>query len=188
MKKANETQKNLIKAFAGESMARNKYEFFAALAANEGLHSTARIFRETAENEKAHAERHLKFIKGDVSVAGEIGLDKLGDTKFNLAQAIAGEHYEAGSMYPEFTKTARREGFPEIAKAFKEIGEVEEQHEERYKSLLKRLEDGNMFKSTKVVKWKCLNCGYIHKGKSAPKACPACGFPEGWYELSCRNY
>ncbi len=188
MKKDRETYKNLVRAFAGESMARNRYEFFAVLAENEGLRSVARIFRETADNEKAHAERHLKFLKGKVGAMGELGLDKLGDTKFNLVQAIAGEHYEAAAMYPGFAKTARREGFSEIAKGFKEIGEVEEKHEERYKSLLKRLEDGNMFKSVKVVKWKCLNCGYVHTGKTAPKTCPACAFPEGWYELSCRNY
>jgi len=188
MKEDRETYKNLAHAFSGESMARNRYEFFAARAEAEGLRSVARIFRETADNEKAHAERHLKFLKGGVFASGEIDLDKLGDTKFNLSQAIAGEHYEAAAMYPGFAKTARREGFSEIAKAFKEIGEVEEKHEERYKSLLKRLEDGNMFKSAKVAKWKCLNCGYVHTGKTAPKSCPACAFSQEWYELSCRNY
>ena len=112
----------------------------------------------------------------------------VGDTKVNLAEAIAGEHYETSKMYPEFYATALDEGEKEIAKTFKEIGEVEEWHENRYKALLKNLKDGIMFKRDKPIRWKCLNCGYVHEGKSAPKVCPACNHPQAFYEVWCKPY
>ena len=170
------TEKNLRTAFAGESQARNKYTFFAKVTREAGLEQIAAIFEETADNEKAHAERIFNFLKA------------LGDTKQNLRTAIEGEHYECAEMYPGFEKVAREEGLTEIADFFKEVAEVEEQHEKRYKKLLKNLEENKVFKKDQVVKWKCRNCGYVHEGKEAPKECPACGYPQSYYELLCENY
>jgi len=170
------TEENLKFAFAGESQARNKYTFFAEVARKEGFEQIAAIFEETAANEKAHAERLLGLLKG------------IGNTKQNLKTAIDGEHYEWTQMYPTFEKEARKEGLTEIADALKEIGEVEEQHEKRYRKLLKNLEERKVFKKEEVVKWKCRNCGYIHEGKEPPEKCPACGYPRGFYELLCENY
>jgi len=170
------TEKNLRAAFAGESQARNKYTFFAKVAREAGLEQIAAIFEETADNEKAHAERIFNFLKA------------LGDTKQNLRTAIEGEHYECAEMYPGFEKVAREEGLTEIADFFKEVAEVEEQHEKRYEKLLKNLEENKVFKKDQVVKWKCRNCGYVHEGKEAPKECPACGYPQSYYELLCENY
>lgn len=185
----NETQKNLRRAFAGESMARNKYYFFGAKARNEGYRSIERIFKETEDNERAHAERLLELMKEkpDVSLEGYT-VPPLGDTIINLKEAIEGEHYETSKMYPGFYQIALKEGEKEIAKVFKEIGEVEEQHRDRYKSLLKNLEEGEMFKRGKPIRWKCLNCGYVHEGKEAPKACPACNHPQAFYEVWCQPY
>jgi rubrerythrin len=170
------TEENLKFAFAGESQARNKYTLFAEVARAEGFEQIAAIFEETAANEKAHAERLFNFLKG------------IGDTKRNLKTAIEGEHYEWTEMYPTFEREAREEGLTEIADVLKEIAEVEEQHEKRYKKLLKNLEEGSVFKKEKVVKWKCRNCGYVHEGKEPPENCPACGYPQGFYEVLCENY
>ncbi|MFQ6080605.1 MAG: rubrerythrin [Candidatus Bathyarchaeia archaeon] len=170
------TEENLRAAFAGESQARNKYTFFAKVAREAGLEQIAAIFEETADNEKVHAERIFNFLKA------------LGDTKQNLRTAIEGEHYEYAEMYPGFEKVAREEGLAEIADFFKEVAEVEEQHEKRYRKLLKNLEENKVFKKDQVVKWKCRNCGYVHEGKEAPKECPACGYPQSYYELLCENY
>ena len=169
------TEEDLKVAFAGESQARNKYTFFAKVAREAGLEQIAAVFEETADNEKAHAERIFNFLK------------VLGDTKQNLRTAIEGEHYEYAEMYPEFEKVAREEGLTEIADFFREVAEVEEQHEKRYKKLLKNLEENKVFKKDQVVKWKCRNCGYVHEGKEAPKNCPACGYPQSYYELLCEN-
>lgn len=170
------TEENLRAAFAGESQARNKYTFFAKVARQAGFEQIATIFEETAENERAHAERIFNFLKA------------LGDTRQNLNAGIEGEHYEWTQMYPEFEKVARKEGLTEIADFFKEVAEVEEQHEKRYKALLKNLEDRKIFRKDEVVKWKCRNCGYVHEGKEAPEKCPACGYPKSYYELLCINY
>lgn len=170
------TEENLRAAFAGESQARNKYTFFAQVAREAEFEQIATIFEETAENERAHAERIFKFLKA------------LGDTKQNLKAGIEGEHYEWARMYPEFEKVARQEGLTEIADFFKEVAEVEEQHEKRYKALLKNLEEGKIFRKDEAVKWKCRNCGYVHEGKEAPEKCPACGYPQSYYELLCENY
>lgn len=184
-----ETQKNLRRAFAGESMARNKYFQFGLKAKKEGYRSIERIFKETEDNERAHAERLQELMenKPEVDLTGYT-VPPVGDTKTNLQEAIAGEHYETTKMYPEFYETALKEGEKEIAKTFKEIGEVEEQHRDRYKALLKNLETGRMFKREEPIKWKCLNCGYIHEGKSAPKVCPACNHPQAFYEVWCEPY
>ncbi len=170
------TEENLWKAFAGESQARNKYTYFASVARKEGYEQIAGIFYETADNEKEHAKRILKFLQG------------IGDTRANLKAAIEGENYEWSQMYPQFEKEAREEGYQEIADFFKEVAEVEEEHEKRYKALLENIEQGKVFKKDKVVKWKCRNCGYIHEGEEAPQICPACAHPQSFYELWCPNY
>ena len=174
--KGSKTEKNLEAAFAGESQARNKYTYFAAIAKEEGLEQIAGIFLETAENEREHAKKEFDFLKG------------IGNTRANIKAAAGGEHYEWTEMYPGFEQVARGEGFVEIADFFKEVAEVEEQHEKRYLALLKNIEDGKVFKKDKAVRWKCRNCGYVHEGTEAPDKCPACGFPQSYYELLAENY
>ena len=174
--KGSRTEQNLLTAFAGESQARNKYTYFAAVAKEESLEQIAGIFMETAENEREHAKKEFEYLEG------------IGDTATNLKAASKGEHYEHTQMYPEFERVAREEGFTEIADFFKEVGEVEEEHEKRYLALLKNLKEGKVFKKDKVVRWKCRNCGYVHKGTEAPEKCPACGFPQSYYELMAENY
>jgi len=174
--KGSRTEKSLEAAFGGESQARNKYTYFAAVAKEEGFEQIAATFLETAENEKEHAKKEFDFLKG------------IGDTKANLKAAAEGEHYEWTEMYPEFERVSREEGFTEIANFFKEVAEVEEQHEKRYLALLKNIEEGKVFKKDRVVRWKCRNCGYVHEGTEAPKKCPACGFPRSYYELLAGNY
>jgi len=184
-----ETQKNLRRAYAGESMARNKYTTFAGQAKKEGYQSIARIFEETADNERAHAKRLQEFMQGEPSTELlDYTVAPISDTKENLKEAIKGEHYENSQMYPLFKKIALKENQKKIASVFQEISEVEEEHEKRYRSLLGNLKGGKMFKRTRAVKWKCLNCGYIHKGKSAPRVCPACNHPQGFYEIWCKPY
>ncbi|MBA7584451.1 Rubrerythrin [subsurface metagenome] len=174
--KGSKTEQNLLAAFAGESQARNKYTYFAAVAKEEGLEQVAGIFLETAENEREHAKREFDFLKG------------VGNTKTNLKAAAEGERYEHAQMYPGFEQVAREEGFSEIAVFFKEVAEVEEEHEKRYLALLKNLEGGKVFKRDKAVKWKCRNCGYVHEGTEPPEKCPACDFPQSYYELMAENY
>ena len=174
--KESQTEKNLRAAFAGESQARNKYTYYASIAKKEGYEQIAGLFLETAENEKEHAKVEFKFLK------------ELGSTTANLKAAAEGEHYEWTDMYPEFERVAREEGFTEIADAFKEIAEVEEEHEKRYLTLLKNIEEGKVFKRDKVMKWKCRNCGYVHEGTEAPECCPACAHPQSYYELLCESY
>lgn len=179
--KMNQTQSNLLKAFAGESMARNKYTFFAQKAREEGFEWLARVFEETAENEKAHAEREYFFMHDKVEMTNTYNIHAIGKTLENLRFAAEGEKYEWGTMYPDFEKIARKEGEDKIADTFKEIGEVEEKHEARYNKLADMLENDKLLKSDTEVEWKCLNCGYIHKGTTPPPVCPACGKPHGWY-------
>ncbi len=174
--KGSKTEKNLLSAFAGESQARNKYTYFASKAKKEGYEQIAAIFQETADNEKEHAELEFKFLKG------------ICDTKANLKAAAEGENYEWTSMYPEFAKIAREEGFTEIAEVFEEIAKVEKEHEKRYKKLLENIEAGEVFKQDNPVKWKCRNCGYIYEGTEPPKLCPACAHPQSYYEVLCENY
>jgi rubrerythrin len=174
--KGTQTEKNLWAAFAGESQARNKYDYFAKAFKKAGYEQIAKIFQETALNEKEHAKREFKF------------LFDLTDLKAQLQSAIDGEHHEQTIMYPGFAKTAEKEGFSEISKVFKEIGEAEVAHEKRYKKLLKRVQDKTMFKEDKVIEWKCSNCGYVHKGKTPPKECPACAHPIGYFERLAENY
>lgn len=176
------TQSNLLKAFAGESMARNKYTYFAKKARQDGQEWIAQVFEETADNERAHAEREFELMKGKVEMTNTYDIHALGSTVENLRNAAAGENYEWSAMYPDFEKTASAEGERTAAEVFKEISEVEEKHEERYLLLAARLEAGRLFKTDDPgTEWKCLNCGYIHKGPSAPDICPACAKPQGYY-------
>jgi len=175
--KGSRTEKNLWEAFAGESQARNKYTFYASVAKKAGYEQIAALFLETADNEKEHAKRILRLL-GDV----------IRTTEENLQDAANGENYEWTSMYPEFEKVAREEGFDEIAEFFHEVAEVEEEHEKRFKALLARVKDGTVFKRDEVVKWKCRNCGYIHEGQEPPELCPACLHPKGFYEVLAENY
>ena len=176
------TQENLLKAFAGESMARNKYTYFAQRARKDGNEWIAHVFEETADNERAHAQREFELMKGRVEMTNTYDIHALGTTLENLKHAAVGENYEWKVMYPEFEKIARKEGEKIIAETFKQIGEVEEKHEERYLKLAERLESGKLYEADSAqTEWKCLNCGYIHKGKEVPKVCPACAKPQGYY-------
>jgi rubrerythrin len=187
--KGTQTEKNLLKAFAGESQARNRYTFFASVAKKEGYEQIANIFTETAANEKEHAEVFFKYLEGgDVEITAAYPGGKIEDTKSNLEAAAAGEKLEWSELYLNFEKTARDEGFPAIATSFKEIGEVEAFHEGRYRKLAKNIAEGEVFKKKNSVKWHCTNCGYIHEGPEAPKFCPACKHPQAYYEVLAENY
>jgi rubrerythrin len=190
--KGSQTEKNLLKAFAGESQARMRYTYFASVAKKEGFEQISAIFSETADNEKEHAEiffKHLNSVGGElVEITAEYPAGKIGTTAENLLAAAEGEELEWGTLYPSFEKTAREEGFNHIADSFKEISEVEEKHEKRYRKLLKNVKENLVFKKDKVVKWKCRNCGYVHEGKEAPDVCPACKHKQAYYELWCENY
>ena len=189
--KGSETEKNLLKAFAGESQARNRYTFFASVAKKEGYEQISAIFTETADNEKEHSEiffKHLENCGESLSITAEYPAGRIGTTKENLLESANGEKMEWETLYPEFEKIAREEGFEKIAESFKEIAEVEEQHEKRYRKLLENLKEKKVFKKDKEVKWKCRNCGYVHKGKEAPEECPACKHPQAYYEVLAENY
>ena len=187
--KGSETEKNLLKAFAGESQARNRYTYFASVARKEGYRQIEGFFLETADNEKEHAQIFFGYLEGgDTEIKASYPAGKIGTTQENLLAAAEGEKMEWGELYPEFEKVARKEGFEMIANSFKEIGEVEEQHEKRYRKLLDNVKSGKVFKRDKVVKWKCRNCGYVHEGKDAPDVCPACKHKQEYYELFGENY
>ena len=187
--KGTKTEKNLLASFAGESQARNRYTYFASVAREAGYEQIAAIFLETADNEKEHAKRFFKLLEGgDVEITASYPAGVIGDTAANLGAAAAGENLEWTKLYKQAEEVARQEGFEEIAVQFKEIAEVEERHEIRYRKLLKNVKEGRVFKKDTVVKWKCRNCGYVHEGKEAPEECPACAHPQGYYELLCENY
>lgn len=172
-----ETKKNLWAAFAGESQARNKYDYFAKEFRKAGYEQIAAIFEETALNEKEHAKMIWKLLGEN-----EKGLEAF------LETAIAGEHYETSQMYPAFEKVARKENCEDAAKFFKEVAEVEAQHEKRYKTLAEHLKGKKTFIEEKEIKWKCRNCGYVHTGKEAPEKCPCCLHPRAYFERLCANY
>jgi rubrerythrin len=190
--KGSETEKNLLKAFAGESQARNRYSFFSSVARDEGYEQISAIFQETADNEKEHAKiffEHLQKSEGSlVEITAQYPAGKISKTEENLLESANGEKLEWSSIYPNFAEIAKKEGFRDIADSFKQIGEVEEKHEERYRKLLENLKGKKVFKRKDVTKWKCRNCGYIHEGKEAPKVCPACKHPQAFYELFAENY
>jgi len=179
--KGTETEKNLLKAFAGESQARNRYTYFAGVARKAGYEQIAAIFLETAENEKEHAKVFFKYLEGgELEITAAYPAGVIGDTKANLEAAADGEKMEWSDIYASFEKTARAEGFPEIATSFHEIAEVEEFHEKRYRKLAANIEAGQVFKKPVSVKWHCTNCGYVHEGPEAPAVCPACMHPRSY--------
>lgn len=187
--KGSKTEQNLLKAFAGESQARNRYTYFASVARKAGFEQISAIFLETAENEREHAKIFFNHLKGGmVEITATYPAGEIKTTKENLLAAADGEKAEWGKIYPEFEKIAKKEGFPDVAESFREIADVEEQHEKRYRKLLENLKKGLVFKSKKVIKWVCRNCGYVHEGKEAPKKCPACHHPQAFYQRFVENY
>lgn len=192
--KGTKTADNLMKAFAGECQARTRYDYYASVAKKEGYNQISNIFKETAENEKAHAKMFYKYLKKDYN-DGEVIIN---DTPYpvsfydvtlsNLHAAASGEHEEWEDLYPTFAKIADEEGFPQIAHTFRKVLEVEKHHEERFLKLRDNLENGQVFKKDEETLWKCLNCGYIYTGTEAPPACPACLHPQAFFELNCDNY
>ena len=182
--KGTQTEKNLLKAFAGESQARNRYTYFASKARKEGYVQISDIFTETANQEKEHAKRFFKFLEGgDLEIQATYPAGKIGTTAENLAAAAAGEHEEWTELYPAFAETARKEGFEAIAAVFENIRVAEEQHEKRYKELLEEVERNTVFKKDKPVVWRCRNCGFLHEGTEAPESCPACAHPQAHFEV-----
>ena len=187
--KGTKTEQNLLKSFAGESQARMRYDYFAKQAKKEGLEQIAAIFDETALNEKEHAKRFFKFLEGGmVEITAAYPAGKIGTTLENLKAAADGENEEWTDLYPEFAKIAEEEGFKEIATTFKMIAKVEAEHEKRYRTLYKNLEEGKVFERNGKIYWKCRNCGYVHEGEKAPKVCPACLHPQSYFEIKETNY
>jgi rubrerythrin len=187
--KGSQTEQNLLKAFAGESQARNRYTFFASQARKEGLVQIADIFAETAEQEKEHAKRFFSFLEGGaLEIVATFPAGKVGTSLENLAAAATGEEHEWQSLYPEFARIAREEGFVAVAAAFDAISVAEKQHAKRYRTLADNLQAGKVFKRDGKVVWRCRNCGYLHEGEDAPKTCPACLHPQAYFELLGENY
>jgi rubrerythrin len=187
--KGSQTEKNLLKAFAGESQARNRYTYFASQARKEGMEQIANIFAETAENEKEHAKVFFNYLEGgDVEILAAYPAGQLKDTKANLEAAAAGENLEWTKLYSDFGAIAKQEGFNDVAVSFKQISEVEKFHEARYRKLISNITTGEVFKKKTVVKWHCANCGYVHEGSEPPRICPACKHPQAYYEVLAENY
>lgn len=187
--KGTQTEKNLMAAFAGESQARNRYTYFASKARDEGFMQIAAIFEETASQEKEHAKRLFKFMEGGtITVTGTFPAGPVGTTSENLLEAAGGENYEWKEMYPGFAKTAKAEGLDAIATVFEAIAVAEKQHAKRYEELKVNVDKGLVFKSSKPVVWRCLNCGYIIEAVEAPKACPACAHPQSYFERLGENW
>lgn len=187
--RGSKTEKNLLTAFAGESQARNRYTYFSSQARKEGFEQIAAIFTETADNEKEHAKRLFKFLKGgEVEINASFPAGVIGTTGENCKAAAAGENYEWTEMYPGFAKIAREEGFDDIAIAFEAIAVAEKQHEKRYNDLRRNILDGTVFKKSESMVWRCRNCGYIAEGTEAPQACPACAHPQAYFELLGENW
>ena len=175
--KGSKTEKNLMAAFSGESEARNKYTYYASKAKKDGYVQIAKLFEETAANEKEHAKIWFKLLK-----------DGIGATADNLADAASGENYEWTEMYPTFAKEAREEGFGHIAFLFEEVAKIEKEHEERYKKLLANIEGGIVFSRDEEMIWQCSNCGHIVVGKKSPEVCPVCAHPQAYFEIKAENY
>ena len=187
--KGTQTEKNLCTSFAGESQARNRYTFFASAAKKEGFEQIAAIFTETAEQEKEHAKRMFKWLEGGmVEITASFPAGVIGTTLENLKAAAAGENEEWTEAYPHFADVAEEEGFPAIAKMYREISVAEKGHEERYNTFVKNIEEGKVFEKDEEVVWQCRNCGYVFVGKKAPEKCPACLHPQAFFEVKKNNY
>lgn len=187
--KGTKTEQNLLKSFAGESQARNRYTYFSSVARKEGLIQMADIFEETANQEKEHAKRFFKFLEGgDLEITACFPAGKIGTTAENLLAAAMGEHEEHSVLYPGFAAVAEQEGFNEIAAVWNAISVAEKQHEKRYRDLLANLENDRVFKRDQEVVWRCRNCGYLHTAKGAPELCPACVHPRDHFELLGENW
>lgn len=187
--KGTQTEQNLLKAFAGESQARNRYEFFVKVAKNEGYEQIAAIFQETANQEKEHAKRFFKFLEGGmVEITAMYPAGKIGTTKENLKAAAEGENEEWTELYPKFAEIAKQEGFPEVASAFKMIAKVEAEHERRYLKLLQNISEDKVFMKNGKVWWKCINCGYVYESEQALENCPACQHPKAFMQVREENY
>ena len=187
--KGTRTEKNLLASFAGESQARNRYTYFASAARKEGYEQIANIFAETAENEKEHAKVFFKHLEGgDVEITATYPAGVISNTKSNLEAAAAGENLEWTTLYSDCARIAKDEGFPEVARSFREISEVEKFHESRYRRLINNIAKSEVFKKTSPVKWHCINCGYVFEGAEAPKECPACKHPQAFYEVLSENF
>jgi rubrerythrin len=187
--KGSRTERNLLVAFAGESQARNRYTFFASQARNDGFIQIAQAFEETANQEKEHAKRFFKFLQGgDVEIQCAFPAGIVGTTAENLLAAAQGEHEEWSALYPQFAAIAREESLKTIAVVFDMVSIAEKQHERRYLGLLENIKNNTVFQKSQSVKWRCLNCGYVHEGTSAPAACPACAHPQAYFELLAENW
>ncbi|MBN2452987.1 MAG: rubrerythrin family protein [Candidatus Omnitrophica bacterium] len=187
--KGTKTEQNLLKSFAGESQARNRYTYFASAAKKGGFEQISHIFLETAENEKEHAKVFFKYLEGgDVEITAVYPAGMIKDTKANLEEAAAGENLEWTTLYQDFARTAKDEGFPEIARSFNEIAKVEKFHESRYRKLINNIANQEVFKKKATARWHCTNCGYVIEGKDAPNECPACKHPQAYYEILAENY
>ena len=187
--KGTRTEQNLLKSFAGESQARNRYTFFASVAKKEGYEQISGVFMETAEQEKEHAKRFFKYLEGgDLPITASYPAGVIGTTAENLLAAAQGEHEEWDVLYAEFADVAEQEGFDEIANTFRQIAKVEAEHEKRYLKLLSRITDGNFFVRDNEIWWQCRNCGYVLKAKEAPLKCPACAHPQSYFEPKKENY
>ncbi len=187
--KGTQTEQNLLKAFAGESQARNRYVYFAKQAKKEGLEQMAAIFEETAINEQAHAKKFFRFLEGGmVEIMATFPAGIIGTTLENLAASADGEHEEWADLYPEFARIAQEEGFGEVATAFRAIARAEQAHEDRYRKLYNNLDKGMVFEREDKVVWKCRVCGYLHEGKKAPPKCPSCDHPQSYFQIKGENY
>ncbi len=187
--KGTQTEQNLLKAFAGESQARNRYEFFVKKAKQEGYEQIAAIFQETANQEKEHAKRFFKFLEGGMTeITAAYPAGKIGTTAENLKAAAEGENEEWTTLYPAFAETAKEEGFPEVATAFKMIAKVEAEHERRYLKLLQNISEDKVFMKDGKVWWKCINCGYVYESEKAMETCPACQHSKAYMQVREENY
>ncbi len=187
--KGTKTEKNLLAAFAGESQARNRYTYFASAAKKEGYEQISRFFLETAENEKEHAKVFFQYLEGgEVEITAGYPAGVIGNTRQNLEAAADGEKMEWSTLYADFAKIAKEEGFEEVARSFDQIAKVEMFHEKRYRKLAKNIDDQEVFKKKATVKWHCINCGFVYEGAEAPKECPACRHPQSYYEVLAENY
>ncbi len=187
--KGSKTEQNLLKAFAGESQARNRYTYFASAAKKENFEQISRFFLETAENEKEHAKVFFKYLEGgEVEITASYPAGIIGTTSANLKAAADGENLEWTTLYSDFAKIARQEGYEDVAVSFEQIAKVEKFHEARYRSLLRNVDNKEVFKKKAKVKWHCLNCGYVVEGAEAPDQCPACKHPQAYYEVLAENF